>query len=273
MQRILVPTDFTPVAGNAVGHGLELAIRLHHHLCLLHVFGGGENGPGLAEANRRIRREQEECLTRCGKDRPVRIEALVREGNLFRVVNEVSAGLRPRLMILGTHGKKGLQHLYGSYALRMVLDAPCPVIVVHDRPFSEGYRRILLPVTVALEPMVVAGLMKDLARLFRPSVVLFVPGGASGEQEAVERVLLNETNTLLKKLKVEVTRVQGGEGPGLAKQVMNAAQAHTCDLVMAATLPGGDVTAFSLAEWTEQLMFNPHRLPVLFLGQSDLPGK
>jgi len=266
MNRILIPTDFSPVADNALAHGVKLAAMLRHRICLLHVNddGAGPEDPATAERNR------EELKARKLKFEPgsgVKIETLIRKGNLFKAVNAVSGEIVPRLMVLGTHGKQGLQHLFGSYALRMVLDAPCPVLVVHDRPFGNGYRRILLPVTATTDVEGITGWLRQFARLSPPEVLLFHPIEDPEQGGDPLRVFVTEIVRIVKKMKLASMVAAARAGEDFSRQVIAQARDRRCDLIIAMTLPDTEATGYALAEWTEQLMFNPYRLPVLFAGE------
>lgn len=39
----------------------------------------------------------------------------------------------PRLLVLGTHGRQGLERLLGSVAMRILRRAPCPVMILRQR--------------------------------------------------------------------------------------------------------------------------------------------
>jgi len=57
-------------------------------------------------------------------------EALIREGEIASAVVGVAKELGAELLVLGTHGRKGLSRWFqGSIAEAIVRDAPCPVMV------------------------------------------------------------------------------------------------------------------------------------------------
>ena len=63
----------------------------------------------------------------------VKVEYIYREGSIFDVISEVANEIKANVMILGTHGKKGIQHITGSYAMKVITESPVPVIVVQKR--------------------------------------------------------------------------------------------------------------------------------------------
>ena len=139
---ILIPTDFSEVCGNAISHGIKLAATMDCKVCILHVINKETKAylkkktVGVDYIDFRLGRYKKYYEKKYG----VTVDTLALEGTIFDVINQVAKDIKATLMILGTHGKKGLQHVFGSYALRVVIDSPVPVIVVQKRHFRNGYR-------------------------------------------------------------------------------------------------------------------------------------
>jgi nucleotide-binding universal stress UspA family protein len=120
---VLIPTDFSEVCNNAIHHGVELAQSLNYSVCILHVINKQtksmlkKENLSLEFIDGRLNEYKEQY----GTDYTVPIETMAREGSIFTVINEVAQEVKANLMVLGTHGKLGLQHLFGSYALRLWL--------------------------------------------------------------------------------------------------------------------------------------------------------
>jgi nucleotide-binding universal stress UspA family protein len=79
------------------------------------------------------RREQREKLARERIPAAVRCETLVISGDPAERVLETARGLNADLIVMGTHGRKGLGHLVlGSVAERVVRESPIPVLTTHS---------------------------------------------------------------------------------------------------------------------------------------------
>jgi nucleotide-binding universal stress UspA family protein len=79
------------------------------------------------------RREQLEKLARERIPTAVRCETLVTSGDPAERVLETARGLGADLIVMGTHGRKGLGHLVlGSVAERVVRESPIPVMTTHS---------------------------------------------------------------------------------------------------------------------------------------------
>jgi nucleotide-binding universal stress UspA family protein len=83
----------------------------------------------------------------------VTIDAVVREGNTAGEIVEQATGMRADLLIIGSHGRSGVERLLlGSVAEKVLRKASCPVMTV-PRTLPDAvpagpvlYRRILCPV-------------------------------------------------------------------------------------------------------------------------------
>jgi glycine betaine transporter len=145
VTRILVPVDFSPHSERAVQYAATLADRLGASLKLIHVvedpYASGAwssevftpNIPELldtliADSRRRLA-ALKEVLVRDGQ----RAEIEVIKGNSADSIVEHAKEGRFDLIVMGTHGRRGVAHaILGSVAERVVRTAGCPVLTVRD---------------------------------------------------------------------------------------------------------------------------------------------
>lgn len=159
LTRILCPTDFSEVSTKAEAYATSLASHYGATLHLLHVDPPTPVMAPYGEMPVDVRlfedqRQQAEHDLAAARDRAraagVAAEATIRSGYPAREVLEVAGGAQADLIVLGTHGRGGFEHLLlGSVAEKVMRKAPCPVMVVpalaptgSDARFS----RILCPI-------------------------------------------------------------------------------------------------------------------------------
>ena len=155
-RRILVPTDFSETADHALALARRLAVRFAAEIHLLHVRILLED-PHLVEEQQR---EFERLLTRSdqktremlGRQTPgdavVVHPHLVRGMSASESILEATGDLGCDLVIMGTHGRRGIKHLLiGSVAEQVVRTAPVPVLTIRaDASISDDpISRILVP--------------------------------------------------------------------------------------------------------------------------------
>ncbi len=137
-DRVLIPLDFSELSDTVLEYGVDLT-REGGTTILMHVleplplhvestFGSFVNTEGLARIRENARKLLEEAAARY----PGRqfIKDLV-EGKAAHHVLDAAKRHRAQLIVMGTHGRGGLEHLFlGSVAARVVRKAQCPVLTV-----------------------------------------------------------------------------------------------------------------------------------------------
>jgi nucleotide-binding universal stress UspA family protein len=148
-KNILIPVDFSAQSNAALRLGSELAARFQSSITLLHVYELLPYGlpsdyemyaPDLRQ--RVAARIEEELLAakrRAEAAGAASIETKAIEGYPAADIAKFAARGRFDLIVMGTHGRRGVQHaLLGSVAERVVRTAPCPVLTVRAPEEAAG---------------------------------------------------------------------------------------------------------------------------------------
>ena len=144
-QRFLVPIDFSADANQALAYAIDLASKLGARLTLLHVMqspprGGADMDVTVPHAysqfiqhlEAEVAHSMQACLERVTAG-GLEGEIAVVHGVPFQEILDTAKKQQVDLIIMGTHGRTGLQHvLMGSVAEKVVRLAPCPVLVVRQ---------------------------------------------------------------------------------------------------------------------------------------------
>jgi len=143
IKSVLVPLDFSEESKKALAYAVPFAEQFGAKLTLLHVVEPVAT-PGFA-ASFPLALENDKLMAVCkGKlehlikeqaiDPKLVEKALVRCGRSFHEIAEAARTLKVDLIVISTHGYRGLKHaLLGSTTERVVRHAPCPVLVVRER--------------------------------------------------------------------------------------------------------------------------------------------
>jgi nucleotide-binding universal stress UspA family protein len=146
LKRILAPTDLSECSAAGLKYAAALAERFEAELILLHVAQDFDVALAATELGfpppERLRQELTEHARKQLANLPGgswSIRAITREvrwGNPWQEITTFAKEIDADLIVVGTHGRTGLSHLFlGSVAERVVRAAPCPVLTV--RP--EGH--------------------------------------------------------------------------------------------------------------------------------------
>ena len=149
-QKILVPTDFSQSAKQALPYATELA-RLHEaEVLLVHVMelphyptlfeGTALVVPPIDDSLRAQLDEQLQKLAQEVTDSTgVRCSAILREGPPTPTLLDCAKDEGADLIVIATHGYTGLKHmLLGSTAEQVVRHASCPVLTIRADLSSES---------------------------------------------------------------------------------------------------------------------------------------
>ena len=269
---ILVPTDFSEVCENAIDQGVALAQFLKYKVFILHVIDKQTEATLKKEKlsadviEEKLKNYKELYEAKFNVD----IEILARKGNIFNTIGKVASELKANLMVLGTHGKQGMQYLFGSHALRVVLDSPCPVVVVQKRTFGEGYKEIVFPISNELESRQAIDWVVLISRLFDSKIILYQSLESDPALNSRLKIISQQISTYLKIEKVNVEVKVARETKNFSSQVISFAVNNKSSMIMIMTMPGGDMPGFSFSAWDEHMMFNEAEIPVMCINPVDL---
>lgn len=150
IKNILVATDFSAAAENALAYGRALGHAWGATLHVLHVVEGLFPGPFVADPQRTedaARKRLNERLT--GDDRTGLCARAVVESshNPAKAIVAYARASNIDCIVTGTTGRSGAARiLVGSVAEQVVRTAPCPVLTVRER--ERGFVRSDSPAQV-----------------------------------------------------------------------------------------------------------------------------
>ncbi len=148
-KTILVPTDLSEGAEQALDYACELAQKLGATVHLINVIGIPSLGVpelGLAVTSTvidQILLDNQTALDKLAATRRANAnigQVLMKTGDAKDVINQTAIELGVDLIVMSTHGRRGLTRaLLGSVTETVVRSAPCPVLTVriHDKERSD----------------------------------------------------------------------------------------------------------------------------------------
>lgn len=147
-SRILVPVDLSEGSRGLIDYALQLARPFNASVDIINVWeppqyvapdllvaAPGWNAQSLESMAMDTARKDLEALVRGIENPPVPIKFRVEVGEPASTVLTAAEQGKYDLIIMGTHGRRGLSKLLmGSVAQKVVSRAPCPVVTLHLTP-------------------------------------------------------------------------------------------------------------------------------------------
>lgn len=147
-QKIIhVPFDFTEEAICAYNHALGICkagdkIYLNHILDKKSISRLKGLGKSMLDAPAEVQAAADKF-----PHEGIEVLPLVKEGDFMEDIPACAKEVGATMMIFGTHGVRGMQHILGAFSLKLVTESLVPVIIVQRRNIrNTGYKKIVFPV-------------------------------------------------------------------------------------------------------------------------------
>lgn len=265
---ILVPTDFTLEADCAVNHAIGIAKTTGHEICLCHIID--EKTAELLKKEKRdisyvhgLLDEQVEKIKALG----LKASHIARHGTIFTTIGEIVEETSAGLLIFGTHGAKGLQKIFGAFAIKLAVSSKAPVIIVQRKHIGpEGYKKILIPADNSTFTKQKAYQAANLAKYFGAEIHIY-PKFVS--DEFISNQIKNNVAYMKSVVKeeglscVEVDYGHKESGP-FSKQIIEYAHHVGADLI--AIITDDDKDLFDFSNDDVKIINNEYEIPTLCIN-------
>ena len=155
----MVPYDFTPTSQKALEYALHVGKHVDTEIKLLHL--APDKAKGMA-----MKAKMEEVVKTIQLPKGVEVTSLVKVGNIFTDIGKIAKEERVQLIIMGTHGKRGMQRLFGSFAMKVIISADCPFLIVQKGTKLNEIKELGVPIDLTKESLQITKIAGEMARIF-----------------------------------------------------------------------------------------------------------
>ena len=141
-KSIMVTWDFSTVSYYALKHAIRMSHIVKYNIVLFHIV----NDPTEVEASKE---KLEQTVGEIKNDLGEEVSYYVYHGKIFKEIADYASDEENNVdfVVMGTHGMKGGQKLFGSWALKVISGSSVPFIVVQDEPpEKDRYTDIVFPI-------------------------------------------------------------------------------------------------------------------------------
>lgn len=261
-MQILIPIDFTSVTENALKYAVEFTKGGAFGITLFHVV---ESEKETAKAQAKLT----DIASKYQQSTSVQISIKVETGNIFDCIGEAAKEMEAYLIIMATHGIKGMQHIIGSRAMRVITNSHTPYIVIQNKPW-RNISNVLVPVDFTKEGKQLLPFLGQLATQFKSVLHLF---RQRSEDDFLQRRIENnflffkdffEENSIsfkvlddtFEKLKYNI--------------ILNEANKIDADLIVTSIDPETNITDYMMGVDEQKIVANESQIPVLCINTKSV---
>jgi len=260
---ILIPWDFTPVAEYALQHGFKFAEKAKSKkIVLIHIIKSEKEHDGALEKLKQIASDNQ------GKQ-GLNIEAMVRVGSIFTTIGEVAAEIEAELVVMGTHGLKGMQKLTGSWALKVIVSSKVPFVVVQEPPNETDMRDIVFPVDFKRENKEMLNWVSYLHKHFSPKFHIIKPN--TTDLGFIKKIKANIAFSRKfmdgKGVEYEINTAEGKKNFSI--EIMEFGKSINADLILILSTKNIGLTDFVLGAQEQYVIANSSKIPVMVVNPRD----
>lgn len=268
-KNILVTWDFTDVSEYALEYAINLNTTQGTGIELVHVV---DQGGGLFSSKSKIKEsEVAQKLKEVAKDLQekykVQIIPTVLEGKLFDAVSDYSGETEASLVVMGTHGIKGMQKLTGSYALKVIAGSNVPFIVVQEQPKRERlFEHLVFPVDYRQETKEKLLWAKNIAKEYNSKIHMITP--YSSDSGVVKKI---KSNIIFAKKYFEQNGIEyqihnTSKSTKFDSEIIKLSSDLEADMIIIMTTKNIDLSDYILGASEQYIIANEAKIPVLCIN-------
>lgn len=258
-KKILITWDFTPVSEDALAYGMRIAKNVNNDILLLHIVKKQKDEEeGLQKLT--------EVAERAHKQYGIKPEIVVLEGSIFTTIGEFSSEEENNItmVIMGTHGIRGMQKLTGSWALKVITSSHVPFVVVQDKlPEKSKFTDIVFPINFKQENKEKLIWAIYLAKYFDCKILIFKENIT--DKYYLKKINANLSFTLkyLKKKEIEYEVHTAEKQGSFAQQTIDFAHNENADMILIMTSRDIGFGDYILGPSEQYMLSNSAKIPIM----------
>ena len=263
-DTILVPYDFTEKAEYALQHAIKISTHLKNRIQLIHIVKSNDQ---IEEAQTQLKEE----IKKLTEEYKIDLDPIVLAGNLFKEVSNYASNNNVSIVVMGTHGIRGMQKVTGSWALKVIVGSKTPFIVIQDPPSKkEIFKDVVFPLDFKKEGKEKVNWALFLAKYFDVKIHIIAPNLKDSSLQKKLRININFAEKIFENHGVNYD-IHTTEETRIGEQTINYAKKIDADIVLIMTTKGIGFTDYMLGAKEQYIIANNVRLPVMCVNpRTDL---
>ncbi|PXX97094.1 universal stress protein UspA [Marinifilum breve] len=263
-RSLLVAWDFSTVAEYALDHASIFAENVEAEVILVHIV---KKESQVEDAKVKMT----EAVEKIYKEKNIRPEFIVRDGSIFTTINDVAKEMNAMLVLMGTHGIKGMQKLTGSWALKVIVGSRVPFVVVQAPPVQKKYSSVVLPVDFKKENKEKLSWAEFLGKFFKAKMRIITPKMPEGQmlQRTKANLVFAKKYLESRGIDYEIDTADGGND--FAMETVEFAKKIDADIILIMTTKNISFQDYMLGAHEQFVIANSAHIPVMCVNpRTDL---
>jgi nucleotide-binding universal stress UspA family protein len=285
ITKILFPTDFSICSDQAIEHAMYLAVKYRAELHVINVmilfdkysYLDSTDLPEASELNSRVEIKFNDQISKLSNKYSINdlkiIKTQVRGISEAPAILEYAADNDVDLIIMGTHGRRGVKHMFlGSVAEEVVRHSVRPVFTIRELEKQKppaNYNNILAPIDFSDNSKKTIQYVREIAKIYNAKIQLLhvieddLPAVYS---LAGKTTIFDIEPDIIEKTKIKMEEfykgIDGAESNyeihtlvgHPAKSIINFSEENSSDLIVIATHGLKGIDHFLLGSVTEKVV-------------------
>jgi len=258
-NTLLVTWDFTEMSKNALIHAIKLSRNVNNKIRLVHVIKNG-NDHLVKEAEEKLKKE----ILRIKDQYKITLDSIILEGKLFSAITNYIKDSDINMVIMGTHGIKGIQKYLGSHALKVIIGSAVPFIVVQDKPVNmDRFTDIVFPIDFRSENKEKLRWAIYLGKYFNSKVHLFKAPVADSSLLKKVNINLNFAIRFLIQNNLDYEIHTARTSKNFGREILSFSKEINADLILITTTKHISILDYLFGAPEQYIIDNPSRIPVM----------
>ncbi|MEZ4804573.1 MAG: universal stress protein [Bacteroidia bacterium] len=279
-NNILVPTDFSEVANNALNHAMKIAEAYDNEITLINIQDEG-GILGLFESEEKLKLLKEAVDLKMDKlieqqkvkFPNVKINKRTDYGKIYKKITEIAEKEKFDSIVMGTHGASGIQQITGSNASRVINYAKVPVVVVKEKSVgTDRYENIVLPIDLSVESRQKVKWAIELSKKFDSTIHLIYENSSNEDYQKKIFAVVNQTQDILDKgnAKYIVRGLDDDLYPDhFAEDTLDYADEINADLIIIMSQQEKGFSEYLLGSYAQQIVNHAGKVPVMCINSGQ----
>jgi len=257
----IVPYDFSSTSDIALNYALHICKNVEAEIRVLHLI-----------SSKRLSDTAKERLERRIKTLEIsskaKVTIQVEEGNIFEDIGRIGTELRAQLIIMGTHGRRGLsQKIFGSHSIKIVTSCNIPFLIVQKGCVQKHVKNIVVPIDLSKESMQIVNIAGGIATIYDATIHVLGPKQDDElmTQRMKNRVSIIQTEYENRGVKAEIKLLS--DGGSYSKKIIKYVESNDVDMIAFAYHT--ESLFPQLNSFAQNLITNKGKLPCLVIQSKE----